>query len=238
MHKLFSQTIRRGVWLRVALVQCSLRFGLEWWRLELVASNAAEEAIACVKHVQLQPYNIGIINASETFYYHIWVANAGIYNQINNNCIEYAIAVLTSYTFYVDIQLFTYVSYNFCTHFSVLTGSRFVSFWRIVHVGWWICIDVFRRSFAIVAFFGLTCACANALTNVRKLFNMLLVFFSLSVFLVVLFRFIFSLVFVFHSPHHGIYHTVFVCAMSGERIFSHKLNHLRIINKLFTVLPL
>lgn len=62
---------------------------------------------------ETRSYNIAIINASETFYYHIWVANAGIYNQINNNCIEYAIAVLTSYTFYVDIQLFTYVSYNF-----------------------------------------------------------------------------------------------------------------------------
>lgn len=35
----------------------------------------------------------------------------------------------------------------------------------------------------------------------------------------------------FNSTLYCIYHTV-LCAMSGERIFSHKLNHLRIINKL------
>lgn len=35
----------------------------------------------------------------------------------------------------------------------------------------------------------------------------------------------------FDSTLYCIYHTV-LCAMSGERIFSHKLNHLRIINKL------
>lgn len=168
--------------------------------------------------------NIAIINASETFYYHIWVTNAGIYNQINNNCIEYAIAVLTSYTFYVDIQLFTYVSYNFvrifinwlqcsvCLYVTLGSARESVStFFANRRLFWFWRVRVWTRLPMY----------ANCLTcfHVR-------VFFSL----------LHSLLFV----HHFLHLSYGFCerAMSGERIFSHKLSHLRIINKLFTVLPL
>lgn len=39
------------------------------------------------------------INIENILLSHLSWANAGTYNRINNNCIQYAIAVLTSYTF-------------------------------------------------------------------------------------------------------------------------------------------
>lgn len=158
----------------------------------------------------------------------------GIYNQINNNCIEYAITVHRSYTFYVDIQLFTYILYNFarifikqlCLLFSFslslgvcASGSCFgfasVNLYRM-----------FFTSFAIVVFFDFdVCVhephCTHLYTQTIRcaMFFSFPSLWSCCCFLIHLFC---------------IYHTVFARAMSGERIFSHKLSHLRINNKLFT----
>lgn len=120
MHKRFNQTIRLAVY--DCLPACFWsQLANEFCKNDTDKNRNERKYTQNKKKQRERDLNIGNILLS-----HLRVTNAGIYNQINNNCIEYAIAVHTSYTFYVDIQLFTYVLYNFARILLTKFGSSSV----------------------------------------------------------------------------------------------------------------